>query len=109
MTEAQKKEMDEKEIELWEEKAKSGLLRSDRILTNLVSQLRWSLSSAVEGIGGLNTLSKIGITTGAGTNTGNCMSTKLNFAVQSRTILKRSWLYSPKAVKHLIARELPNG
>lgn len=85
LTEAQKKEMDEKEIELWEEKAKSGLLRSDRILTNLVSQLRWSLSSAVEGIGGLNTLSKIGITTGGWYEYGklHVNETQLRSAVQN--------------------------
>ncbi len=62
LTDAQKNEMSEKEIELWEERAKSGLLRSDSILQNIVYSMRRALSDAVEGVG-IN-LSSIGITTG---------------------------------------------
>lgn len=63
LTDAQKKEMSEKEIELWEQKAKSGLLRGDSILQNIVYGMRKALSEAVAGVG-IN-LSSIGITTGA--------------------------------------------
>ncbi|MCM8900488.1 flagellar filament capping protein FliD [Caldicoprobacter algeriensis] len=63
LTDAQKKEMSEKEIELWEQKAKSGLLRGDSILQNIVYSMRRALSDAVEGVG-IN-LSSIGITTGS--------------------------------------------
>lgn len=84
LTEAQKKEMDEKDIELWEEKAKSGLLRSDRILTDLVADMRKALSSVVDGVG-LNTLSKIGITTGSWYEHGklHINETQLRNAVQN--------------------------
>lgn len=40
LTAAQKEVMTEKEIELWESKAKSGILRSDSSLNSLLSQLR---------------------------------------------------------------------
>ncbi|SFQ20995.1 flagellar filament capping protein FliD [Caldicoprobacter faecalis] len=63
LTDAQKKEMSEKEIELWEQKAKSGLLRGDSILQNIVYNMRRALVDAVEGVG-IN-LSSIGITTGS--------------------------------------------
>ncbi|MEL7623601.1 MAG: flagellar filament capping protein FliD [Clostridiales bacterium] len=39
LTDEQKKEMSEKEIELWEEKAKSGLLRRDATLTSFLNDL----------------------------------------------------------------------
>ncbi|MDN5276742.1 MAG: flagellar hook-associated protein 2 [Clostridiales bacterium] len=63
LTDAQKKEMSEKEIELWEQKAKSGLLRGDPILQNIVYSMRRALSDAVEGVS--ISLSSIGITTGS--------------------------------------------
>lgn len=40
LTEEQKKDMTEKQIELWEEKAKSGLLRGDTILSGATNQMR---------------------------------------------------------------------
>ncbi|GCD81167.1 flagellar hook-associated protein 2 [Parageobacillus thermoglucosidasius] len=65
LTDEQKKEMTEKQIELWEEKAKSGLLRGDSIISNGLSQMRRDLYSRVDGIGEnvIDTLSEFGITT----------------------------------------------
>jgi flagellar hook-associated protein 2 len=65
LTDEQKKEMTEKQIELWEEKAKSGLLRGDSIISNGLSQMRRDLYSRVDGIGEnvIDTLSELGITT----------------------------------------------
>src|SRR5690606_33830443 len=40
LTELQKKEMEAKDIENWETRAKSGLLRNDSIITNGLSSLR---------------------------------------------------------------------
>lgn len=48
LTDEQKEEMTDKQIELWEEKAKSGLLRSDSIISNGLNQMRIDLYSAVE-------------------------------------------------------------
>lgn len=63
LTTEQKKDLNEKEIELWEEKAKSGTLRSDSILTSALNQMRSILGSAVTGATGDIRLSDIGIST----------------------------------------------
>jgi flagellar capping protein FliD len=56
--------MSEKEIELWEEKAKSGTLRSDSIITSGLSKMRQDLYGPVSGImSEFNQLAAIGITT----------------------------------------------
>ncbi|TRY24507.1 flagellar hook-associated protein 2 [Brevibacillus sp. LEMMJ03] len=61
----QKQEMSEKQIELWEEKAKSGLLRQDSILSSALYDMRQSLSNAVKGVTDSNfdMLYEIGIST----------------------------------------------
>lgn len=63
----QKKEMTDNEIELWEEKARSGLLRNDPILKSAIQELRRSLMDEVKGIpdGNIQLLSQIGINTGS--------------------------------------------
>ncbi len=43
LTAEQKKEMSEREIELWEEKAKEGLLRNDSTITTMLSAIRSAL------------------------------------------------------------------
>ncbi|MBY6270854.1 MAG: flagellar hook protein [Caldibacillus debilis] len=48
LTDEQKKEMKEQEIQLWEEKAKSGLLRSDPILSGALNSFRLALYGKVE-------------------------------------------------------------
>src|SRR5699024_1581619 len=60
LTEAQKEEMTEKEIELWEEKAKSGLLRGDSTITNGLFSMRNSWYSKVETGGEITSLTQIG-------------------------------------------------
>jgi len=59
----QKADMKEKEIEMWEEKAKSGTLRNDSVISSALGQLRTALNSAVGGVNGANRLSEIGIST----------------------------------------------
>lgn len=59
----QKKDMTDKEIELWEEKAMSGTLRNDPELSNLLSTMRNALTGSVEINGEKVSLSSIGITT----------------------------------------------
>lgn len=64
LTDAQKKEMSEEDIKLWEEKAKSGLLRSDPLLTGITSKMRHAIFEKVEGQPkGMENLAAIGITT----------------------------------------------
>jgi flagellar hook-associated protein 2 len=49
LTEEQKKEMKEKDIELWEEKAKSGLLRNDELISRTMQNIRASLYEPFNG------------------------------------------------------------
>lgn len=58
LTDAQKKEMSEKEIELWEEKAKEGLLRNDKDISTFLSDMR---SAMYTNTGTKFVLSNIGI------------------------------------------------
>lgn len=60
LSEAQKEEMSEKQIEKWEEKAKSGVLRGDSILRGLASKLQTVMMNSVEGVG--ISLHQMGIT-----------------------------------------------
>ena len=53
--------MKEKEIELWEEKAMSGTLKNDPIISSMLSQMRTALMGSIGG-DGEQTLKAIGIT-----------------------------------------------
>ncbi|WP_335421056.1 flagellar filament capping protein FliD [Bacillus sp. JJ1566] len=64
LTEEQKNEMTDREIELWEEKAQSGMLNGDHTVSRFLTDLRSSLGTAVEtGDAGFQFLFDIGITT----------------------------------------------
>ena len=70
LTDEQKENMSEKQVDLWESKAKTGLLYRDDILTDALSSLRSALLNKVDGLStvsngvktGIDTLSDIGIT-----------------------------------------------
>lgn len=63
LSDEEKEAMSDKQIELWETKAKSGLLYRDDILQDTLSSLRSSLISSVKGLGSdMNSLSDIGVT-----------------------------------------------
>lgn len=64
LTDEQKKEMKDSEIEMWEEKARSGLLRRDSTLTTLSNNLRMALYTDVKIGDTLVNLSQFGIETG---------------------------------------------
>ncbi|AEV70509.1 flagellar filament capping protein FliD [Acetivibrio clariflavus] len=68
LTEDEKDAMSEKEIEKWEEKAKTGLLAGDSILSRIVSSLRTALYEKIDGVS--ISLYDIGITTGSYTEKG---------------------------------------
>ncbi len=63
LTDEQKGDMKEKDIEKWEEKARSGLFRADSMLSSIVSSLRMTVGDAVETGSKYKTLSSIGIMT----------------------------------------------
>ncbi|QEK11328.1 hypothetical protein FQB35_02495 [Crassaminicella thermophila] len=70
LTKEQKEAMNEDDIKLWEEKAKSGLLKNDDIITRTIQNMRNGLyetvykDGATEALGVFSQLSQIGITTG---------------------------------------------
>lgn len=60
----EKEAMKDREIELWEEKAKSGTLRNDPTISNMLSSMRTAVVSSIElGNGEKISLRDIGITT----------------------------------------------
>lgn len=63
LTDEQRADMSESDIKLWEEKAKSGILRNDGMLNSFVNKMRNALYQEVEGVS--KKLYSIGITTGA--------------------------------------------
>lgn len=63
LTKEQRDSMEEKEIELWEERAKSGTLRGDSILSSSLNKMRMDLYAPVSGLQGFSQLAEIGITT----------------------------------------------
>ena len=75
LTDEQKKEMDEDEIKLWEEKAKSGLLRNDSIIRDGLSNMRSLIYQSNPGLEGskYNTLFNVGITTSKNYNEGGTL------------------------------------
>ncbi|CAH2211903.1 flagellar filament capping protein FliD [Tepidibacter aestuarii] len=71
LTDDQKEAMDEKTIDLWEEKAKSGLLKNNEHITKLLGNTRSGLYESVYSdfdndtkLSGFSFLTEIGITTG---------------------------------------------
>ncbi|WDH98282.1 flagellar filament capping protein FliD [Paenibacillus urinalis] len=58
LTDEQKKEMSDNDIELWEERSKSGLLKNDEIIKSTISSMRSIITE------NLSQLSALGITTG---------------------------------------------
>lgn len=96
----QREQLTEKQIDQWEEKSRSGLLRSDPTLSSVQSSLRTLLSSGVEG-STLKSLSAIGITT-----TSNYRSSDL---VINEGRLRQAIQDHPEAVMELFSRQAGEG
>ncbi|MBR2519673.1 MAG: flagellar filament capping protein FliD [Selenomonadaceae bacterium] len=64
LTQSQKDQMKEEQIEKWEEKAKAGLLYHDKTLGKIIDNMRSAISNTVEGINSkYNSAYSIGIST----------------------------------------------
>lgn len=90
LTDEQKEEMSENEIKLWEEKAKSGLLRSDSIIRDGLSNMRMSFLNSVSGLDDstIDALSEIGITTSSTVSDGGKLvinENKLRAAIEKNS------------------------
>lgn len=99
LTDEQKKEMSDREIELWEEKARSGMLRGDQLLSSIYNNIRSVTMARVEGLSGpYNNLSSIGITTGPYTERG-----KLHI---DETKLREALTRDPEGVMRLFTQSV---
>lgn len=84
----EKEAMSEKQVELWEEKAKSGLLKNDSILSGTLTKMRTALYTPYTGTGSnsdYSQLAQIGITTSSNYNDKGKLSideTKLRAAIE---------------------------
>jgi flagellar capping protein FliD len=94
LTAAQKADMSDREIELWEEKSKEGLLRNDQYLDRILGAMRTSMYTRPEGSG--IAIYDLGITTSYYTNDGNLNPEsidKLRIAIEN----------NPEGVRQLFA------
>jgi len=95
LTDEQKKELSEKEIELWEEKARSGLLRNDPLLERFLTEMRRALYDAVDGVH----LTEIGIETSRNYRDGGKLILK-----DGGSILKAAISENPDRIVDLFTR-----
>lgn len=91
LTEEQKQSMSDREVELWEEKAKEGLLHSDSSVQNVLSSLRSTLYTKPEGGFALYDL---GITT-------SYFSGKDKLQIEKPETLRQRISENPEAVQRL--------
>ncbi|MDL2293604.1 flagellar filament capping protein FliD [Ruminococcaceae bacterium OttesenSCG-928-D13] len=96
LSDAQKKDMSDREVELWEEKSKEGLLRNDQNLERILSAMRKAMYTKPEGSN--LAIYDLGITTSYYTNDGN-----LN--PKSLADLQAAIESDPEAVAKLFAGE----
>jgi flagellar hook-associated protein 2 len=108
LTAEQKVDMSADEIKLWEEKARSGMLANDQLLSGGLNSLRRSLSDAVSGlpVGQLKSLAEIGISNA--NVTGSSISgaySDLGKLYIDETKLKGAILRNPDEVMALFATD----
>ena len=64
LTDSQKAEMKDEQIEKWEEKAKAGMLYHDQTLGKVIDEIRSAVSTSIEGVSGsYDSIYSIGIST----------------------------------------------
>ena len=82
LTDEQKEAMSENDIKLWEEKAKSGLLKNDETMTRMMQTIRQDIYQEVDGFGSIY---ELGITTGSWRDNGKLTidETKLKDALRN--------------------------
>lgn len=82
LTDEQKEAMSETDIKLWEEKAKSGLLKNDETMTRMMQTIRQDIYQEVDGFGSIY---ELGITTGSWRDNGKLTidETKLKDALRN--------------------------
>ncbi|MCK6258673.1 flagellar hook-associated protein 2 [Fictibacillus sp. KIGAM418] len=96
LTDEQRKDLSDKEAELWDAKAKSGMLRGDTILSSGLNQLRSDMYASVNtGKADYDQLAKIGI------QTSSSYLDKGKLTITDENKLKDAIAKDPEAVKKL--------
>lgn len=103
LTDEQKKELSDKEIELWEEKAKEGLLRGDQTLEGIVDAMRSVLVNKPEG--SKYSMSDIGLTTTYDFEKGYGGKLVFSDSAKDGQKLKEMIANEPAAIEKLFAGE----
>jgi len=98
LTDQQQQQMTDQQIELWNEKAHSGMLSADALLPEALTQMRTALYTKVDGVAsGFDQLAEIGITTSSDyTDNGKL--------VVDETKLKQAIAANPEAVMQLFTQ-----
>jgi flagellar hook-associated protein 2 len=98
LTTDQRGEMNETEIKLWEDKAKSGLMRNDRNLSGLLLDMRRMLYDPVAGLG--KSVASVGLRTGSYLEKGRI--------VLDEATLRQALTNNPEEVAQLFTRTGPS-
>lgn len=106
LTEDEKSAMTEKQIEQWEEIAKTGLMRNDNQLQTLVSQMRMSFYTTAQGT--TQTLASIGIG-GASTTTSQYEDAKKGKMFIDEQALRKALTDNPEEVFAMFTAKSDSG
>ncbi|MBM7649375.1 flagellar hook-associated protein 2 [Bacillus ectoiniformans] len=99
LTSEQREAMSDKEVEMWEEKARSGTLKGDSVLSGALNKMRVDLYSSVSGLSGkINQLSEIGIKTSKNYLDGGKL-------IISEEDLKKAISENPNAIYEMFAKD----
>ncbi|MFZ3576910.1 flagellar hook-associated protein 2 [Virgibacillus sp. DJP39] len=98
LTDEQKEAMSEDEAELWEEKAKSGILRNESIISNGMYAMRRDWYANVATGGDITSLTQIGITTSSDYRDGGKL-------VVNEAELKKALTENPEGVQKLFSND----
>jgi len=122
LTEEQKKAMDEDDVKLWEEKAKSGLLRNDEHISKVISNTRSGLyenvydnydsgNTSTGMLSGYKMITEIGITTGSYQEKGKLKidETKLKNALANNPDGVMNLLFKTSDISESDASQDPKG
>ncbi len=99
LTDAQKKEMSESQIKAWEEKAKAGMLYSDRTMYSALYDLRNAMTDVVKGAGAM--IQDIGISAVKGDYSGKLIFDENKF--------REAYANNSEAIEKLFTQSVENG
>lgn len=99
LTEEQRKELSESEAKLWDEKAKAGMLYSDKNIYDTLYSMRNAMSDMVEGVG--IALPNIGIDYARGDYSGKLVFDENKF--------REAYAKNPESIEKLFTQSVENG